>query len=233
MTPSGFREFRRERLIAGSSVVRHPGHRGPNVTTHKPSETGPAAPQGPPVTPRSTSLLQGCRNLSGCVVLGPYLASVSLSARVDAPRFLPGAVDRDQPYNVYVVFRAMTAASDGLPLEGRSARLLGVRVPDDVKPDEEGRVHPGQGGMSVAPGSIWNVPTHRRPRGMGQGSSGHAEDRVYSVATTEVLSAGLVVRNDPIRPSKHAFVEPQEPTEMTTYEKLLSSTRPLWRQSWP
>src|SRR2546430_2606362 len=69
-------------------------------------------------------------------------------------------------------FRTMTRADDGLPVVGRSARSLGVRVPEDIQPDAAGRVVPGQGGMSVAPGSFWNLPNHRRPRGLGRGSTG-------------------------------------------------------------
>jgi len=129
----------------------------------------------------------------------------------------------------------MTPEADGLPMVARSARALGVRVNvafQDVQPDQEGRIAPGTGGMS-APLSEWNLPNHRRPFGMGRGSTGPREDHVFAVEEDSVGRAALVVRSDPSRPTKHAFVEPAELVELPLYEMNLASTRGNWVRVWP
>ena len=102
----------------------------------------------------------------------------------------------------------MTPNGDGLPRVGPSARTLGVRVPADIAPDADGYVNPGTGGMSVAPESVLNLPNHRRPRAMGQGSSGPNTDHVFYIEPGPLEGKGLVTRPDPLAPSVHAFVEP-------------------------
>ena len=136
-------------------------------------------------------------------------------------------------YTSDMFFRGMTPAADGLPVVARHARALGVRVPEDVRLDAESRILPGCGGLSVAPESMWNLPNHRRPRGMWRGSTGPAADRVFSVSPACLASAGLLVRPDPHQPLKHAFVEPHRAVDLSSYEAMLASTRPDWRQEWP
>ena len=127
----------------------------------------------------------------------------------------------------------MQADADELPQVGRTARSLGVRLNEDISPDENGRVNPGQGGMSVSPGSIWNVPSHRRPRGMARGSTGPANDRIYEVYEEAIVERRLLLRPDPKAPTRHAFVEPATQMPFEAYELELVSTRPAWRQVWP
>ena len=130
-------------------------------------------------------------------------------------------------------YRAMISAPDGLPAVGRSARKLGIRVSVDIRVDAAGRVHPRTGGMSVSPGSVWDVPNHRRPRGMGRGSTGRPEDRVYELPASSIPASVLTVRLDPEAPELHAFVEPSVEVELEVYEKALSDTRNDWSQVWP
>ena len=135
------------------------------------------------------------------------------------------------PVNAF--YRPMTPDVDGLPVIGRSARMLGVRIPEDIAPDESGLVEPGTGGMSVAPGSIWNVPNHRLPRGMQRGSTGSSGDFAYGIAETAILLVGLTIRSDPAQPQLHAFVEPATAMELSEYEADLESTRMAWMKLWP
>ena len=130
-------------------------------------------------------------------------------------------------------FRAMQPDADGLPKVGRTGRCLGIRVGEDIAVDSDGWVQPGVGGMSVSPGSMWNVPSHRRPRGMAQGSTGHPHDRIYAIEEANVTAQHLALRPDPENPAKHAFVEPSERTQLDQYEQNLVYTRPAWRQAWP
>lgn len=130
-------------------------------------------------------------------------------------------------------YRAMIPDVDGFPRTGRNARMLGVRVPIDIPVDEKGFVQPDTGGMSVAPNSAWNVPTHRRPRGMGNGSSGNNNDRMYALAGNAIPADKLKVRPDPQYPQMHAFLEPAMMIELEGYEGNLAATRKEWKQVWP
>jgi hypothetical protein len=130
-------------------------------------------------------------------------------------------------------FRAMTPDVNGLPQTGRSARMLGVRIPEDIAADEKGFVNPETGGMSVSPNSAWNIPPHRRPRGVGKGSSGRIDDCIYSLMNTALPIDKLIVRLDPEYPLRHAFVEPAIVMPLAGYESELAATRNDWKQVWP
>ncbi len=134
-------------------------------------------------------------------------------------------MDPDTP-----LFRTMTPASDGGPVVASSARGLGARVPDDISPDEAGMVGPDRGGLSVSPGSVWNLPAHRRPRTMGRGSTGHAVDAVYETAPRALSSWSLTVRADPAAPTTHAFVEPAARCLLSEYQQNIARSRIAWRR---
>ena len=127
----------------------------------------------------------------------------------------------------------MTPETDGKPALKPTGRGLGVRRAVDLAVDERGNVHPSTGGMSVAPCSAWKVPNHRRPIGMGKGSTGPAGDRIYAVPFEGARGEGLTIRPDPARPFLHAFIEPSATMPCTAYENALTHTRPHWRQVWP
>src|SRR5437867_3544618 len=101
----------------------------------------------------------------------------------------------------------MKPADNGLPSVGPSARMLGVRL-GEIAVDAVGLAVPGSGGMSVALGTPWHLPHHRRPSGMGRGSTGPAADRVYGTSDLALADVRLVARPDPRQPTRHAFVEP-------------------------
>jgi hypothetical protein len=130
-------------------------------------------------------------------------------------------------------FRAMIPNANGFPQVGRSASELGVRIPNDIAPDEDGFVKPGTGGMSVAPKSVLNVPPHRRPRGMHMGSTGNKNTRMYAIVDSDLPADRLRVRLDPKKPQIHAFVEPAVTIELAKYERDVANTQSKWRQVWP
>jgi len=127
----------------------------------------------------------------------------------------------------------MTPAEDGGPLIAPTARGLGVRVPEDIKPDADGVVAPNMGGMSVSPDSLWNLPAHRRPRTLGRGSTGHANDAVYESTPQTLTPYDLSVRADPSAPTTHAFVEPATRCLLVDYQQNISSSKPSWRRIQP
>jgi len=119
------------------------------------------------------------------------------------------------------VYRAMRRESDGFPEVGRSARTLGVRIPQDIPVMLGGVVEPGTGGMSVVLHDALHLPKHRRPRSLG----GEGRDPVFALATA-ALPASLALRAD--RPP-HALVEPRMPCTLAAYEHALCNTRRSWR----
>lgn len=131
------------------------------------------------------------------------------------------------------LFRAMRADADQGPRVGRSGRTLGVRVPNDIAPHQDGTVDPGCGGMSVVPHTMWNIPSHRRPSGLRKGSTGLRDDRIYAIGERIEARGELVARPDPASPTRHAFVEPARRMSLENFELALVSTRPDWRQEWP
>jgi hypothetical protein len=56
---------------------------------------------------------------------------------------------------------------------------------------------------------------------------------VYSIAAGPIAAANLAVRPDPVRPDKHAFVEPGEKKPLEEYERSLAITRPHREKAWP
>jgi hypothetical protein len=118
----------------------------------------------------------------------------------------------------------MKAASDGKPVSGRTARALGVRPGIDIPVGVDGLVVGGEGGMSVAPDSPENLPTHRRPPEHG----GTGKDPIWQLDVTE-LGDQLVYREDPLMPGVHGFVEPVLPTTFDAYESALLETRHAWQ----
>src|SRR5260221_7112791 len=127
----------------------------------------------------------------------------------------------------------MAPTDDGRPRVERSARGLGIRVGKDIVAGPDGVVHPGTGGMSVAPCSLWNLPNHRRPRPLGRGSTGTSEDRVYSLDLSHVWRTTLAVRADARHPFTHALVEPGSTTTLARFEGELAMTQSRWKQVWP
>jgi hypothetical protein len=130
------------------------------------------------------------------------------------------------------------------PGVGRGAALLGVRVGagayDDVNPDDDGRVQPGQGGMSVSP-SIDTLPTNRLPRRLREAYPGRFPDAAGSnrmhcwllgegAFDTGSVAERLALRPDPADPGRHGFVEPDAIMQLADYEAALAATQNQWRR---
>jgi hypothetical protein len=124
-----------------------------------------------------------------------------------------------------ILFRGMRAGLDGLPMCAGNSRTLGVRVPEDIAPDEEGLVRPGIGGMSTAPDDPQRLPPHRRPPAL----HGTGPDPVYGILVA-ALGGDLRAHQDSL---SHAQVEPAKPCTLTFYVEALQATRPRWRRITP
>lgn len=122
------------------------------------------------------------------------------------------------------LYRAMTPDANGRPTCKDSARGLGVRVPRDIEPREDGDVHPRTGGMSVTPEDPKLLPAHRRPPAFG----GWGKDPVFEIAERD-LGKDLAYRPDEGREAFHGFVEPGYPMPLDSYQEALCETAPLWR----
>jgi hypothetical protein len=124
---------------------------------------------------------------------------------------------------------------DGKPLIANTARGLGVRIgsssEDDIPSDEDGRVHPGSGGMSVAP--TWKeLELHRirkRLKHIVPDARGSNLDACWRMGTGQFdsghVAEALVLRKDTY---VHGFVEPAESMLAADYIGALVSTREQW-----
>lgn len=121
------------------------------------------------------------------------------------------------------LFRGMTNDGEGLPLVGRSARMLGVRPDVDILVDESGHCRGGEGGMSVAYDTPQHLPEHRRPPSHG----GTGPDPVWDLDEGD-LPDGLVFRKDEDLEG-HGFIEPAWTMDVSDYEDALAVTRSSWR----
>jgi hypothetical protein len=122
------------------------------------------------------------------------------------------------------LYRAMIKDSDGKPLVVPTARGLGVRPVIDIPVDDEGRVEPESGGMSVARDDPAYLPPHRRPPSHG----GTGSDPVWEIDEEE-LGEALVCRLD-VPPEGHGLVEPLLVMTLDDYELALAETRDGWRE---
>lgn len=124
-----------------------------------------------------------------------------------------------------LMFRAMKQDPEGLPLTGRSGRMLGVRVDGswrDIPVADDGTVSPNTGGMSVALDKTANLPKPRLPRSLG----GEGRDPVFRMLA-EALPKTLLLRPDRY---PHACVEPGQRCPLPKFESALAGTRPDWRK---
>jgi hypothetical protein len=129
------------------------------------------------------------------------------------------------------IFRSMKQDADGKPIVGQSATALGVRVPRDIAPDAAGMVHPGKGGMSVAP-HLRDLPPqrvpsrlrHLVPRATGKESM-HVWIHGEGPFAASPVALGLVLAPD--RPG-HGSVQPDQTMMFDDYEKALAATRDQW-----
>jgi hypothetical protein len=135
------------------------------------------------------------------------------------------------------IYRAMRPDGDK-PMTGSSSTSLGVRVPatsnhPDIVPDSVGEVHPGTGGMSVAP-SLRALPFRlipRRLRHLVPGAGGNDKHYVWSLGdgpfVAGQVATALQLRPDPAN-SNHGFVEPDAVMSLDSYQDAIRATRDDW-----
>jgi RHS repeat-associated protein len=123
------------------------------------------------------------------------------------------------------VFRGMTN-DNGSPQIAQSARGLGARVGPglDIEADAHGMVHPGTGGISVAP-SVGDLPAHRRPPEFG----GTGKDPVWKMNTDDLGSDLKHVADKP----GHGTIQPSRSMHVDDYQKALAETQQKWKKVCP
>ncbi|WP_456238716.1 Tse2 family ADP-ribosyltransferase toxin [Paraburkholderia antibiotica] len=114
----------------------------------------------------------------------------------------------------------MKTGSDGLPVAEPTARGLGARPDVDIPVGSDGMVHPGTGGISVAPGSAANLPPHRRPASMG----GTGKDCACMLNTTSLPDSLKYVQDS----ASHGTIQPSTSMSLSDYQAALASTRDKW-----
>jgi hypothetical protein len=119
-------------------------------------------------------------------------------------------------------FRSMDDDEDSAPRCGDGDAQLGVRVPIDIKPNDDGNVHPETGGMSAAADHPKHLPPHFRPRAL---PGGRSTLPVFQIVDQQ-LGAELRVRLK----RKHALIEPARTMSLADYQGTLCGTRLNWRR---
>jgi hypothetical protein len=118
----------------------------------------------------------------------------------------------------------MKEAADGKPLVADTASGIGIR---DFEIDiEDDMAQPESGGMSVSPGTIYNLAPSFRPVEFGGTNKG----RSAWTLDDEELGDELTTRPDPDDPERHWFIEPLRPMTLEQYKQALWETRDLWRK---
>lgn len=126
-------------------------------------------------------------------------------------------------------------ADDGRPMIASSKKALGVVVGpgkfDDICADDVGQVHPGSGGMSVAP--HWTMlPFFRIPARLSHVCAKARGDNRYCCwrmgagkFENGALADQLHVNVDSV---SHGTVEPAQSCTVELYQAALAATAPLW-----
>ncbi|HWE81611.1 MAG TPA: hypothetical protein VG265_08160 [Gaiellaceae bacterium] len=125
-----------------------------------------------------------------------------------------------------LLFRAMTAHRDGMPLFVRTRR--GLSDVSGIPINGNATLDPNLGGISVSAGSPENLPRHRRPPKHG----GTGPDPIWELSPAE-LPRSLVYRADGRQPDIHGFLEPKETMSIWDFENGLLTTRRAWKRIEP
>lgn len=120
-------------------------------------------------------------------------------------------------------YRAMKSIGQGLPACGEGARLLGVRPGIDIGVDDQGRVQPESGGMSVFSDPA-SLPKHRKPAWM---SGGEGRDPLYSIEEASLPGELAAIRDGC---SCHFFWAPAMACPYRLYLSVLYGTQRSWRE---
>jgi hypothetical protein len=146
--------------------------------------------------------------------------------------------DEEERLEIPQMYRSMYA-EDGRPKVGTSDGQLGARVPggasrgQDIAPDAQGQVHPGQGGMSVSrslreihylhiPSRLKGLPGIRKARG-------DAARKVWRMGSGTFASGSVTpdlrMRLETVT---HGLVEPSQTTDVAAYQAALAGTQASW-----
>jgi hypothetical protein len=128
-----------------------------------------------------------------------------------------------KPAEVHL-FRTFVIDDKNRPKIGAGNFMLGARVPIDIKPDRDGMVAPGKGGMSVTPNDPAGLPPHLRPISL---AGGQSTLPVFSI-TASKLGASLRFQPAKQHPERHGFVEPSMAMKLEAYQDALGATVAQW-----
>jgi hypothetical protein len=121
------------------------------------------------------------------------------------------------------LLRAMRTTPEVRPVCAPTGRTLGARPHIDIPVDPSGFVHPGTGGLSVAPEIPTNLPPHRRPPEYG----GTGKDPVWGIQEG-ALGPYLRYVPDAVPTPRHGVVEPAVSMPFEAYQRALEETAPYW-----
>jgi hypothetical protein len=121
------------------------------------------------------------------------------------------------------------SADGDYPLLEDTPDGLGVRVPIDIRPDDNGRVKPANAkkvkgdGMSVTPGAPRRMHPKRCPRWLG----GENDLPLWRIDEL-VLSLEVRFRRDRMSSPTHGVIEPAHEMTLGEFRAAIAATRTSW-----
>lgn len=158
---------------------------------------------------------------------GRFVSSdpIKLAGGFNLQQYAPNPTEWIDPWGLSscaLVYRSMKTGADGQPLPEPTARGLGARVPIDIPVDAQGNVHPNTGGVSVAPYTPGNLPSHRRPTTLG----GTGRDDVWGIDSGDLGPDLRYVQDCPT----HGTIQPTRTMPANEYQDALKRTKSRWRK---
>ena len=131
-----------------------------------------------------------------------------------------------------MLYRTMRGAQDGRPECCATASCLGVRV-DTERPDvdleDDGTVHPRDGGLSVVPDDPGLLKPHIRPTWLG----GRSTKPLWVIADDSLPPNLLYVPDSGSGPVAHGLIKPRVQMLAGDFQAALANTRPHWEEVRP
>ncbi|MGH7436528.1 MAG: hypothetical protein ACRENE_12715 [Polyangiaceae bacterium] len=136
----------------------------------------------------------------------------------------PPSNEPEKPAADVPLYRTFVTDEKDRPKIGIEDFMLGARVPIDIKPDRDGMVRPGIGGMSVTPNDPSGLPPHLRPISL---AGGQSTLPVFVIGASD-LGPSLRFQRAKRHPERHGYVEPAMAMKLEAYQNALGSTVSEW-----
>jgi hypothetical protein len=134
-----------------------------------------------------------------------------------------GANQPTPPPAMLTLYRTMKKDAQGQPRCGVTSSMLGAR-PQDLRPDEQGNVGPGRGGISVAPAPEKLRPQFRPLRFPG----GQSKLPLFAIEEARLAPDLAYDPDQGDRASDHGEIAASRQMLTSAYQAALVASHPSW-----